>query len=121
MKRVLALVVVLAALTASAGPAWAGRHHLTIPQARHETREAVKIACRRIRDCVGYRTGRCRRNAASNVGCIGGVFAEGPSPGEEEMCGRVVRWGINSQGQIAFRGGGPLRCFADRGFGIPLL
>ena len=111
MRRVVVLVVVLAALASSVGTAWAGRYYLTIPQAQHETRELVKSVCGKIHDCVGYGAGKCHRNTGSNVSCIGGLFYEGAASGEEEECNRVVRWGVNSQGYIAFRGYGPLHCF----------
>ena len=111
MRRVVTLVVVLAAIAGTAGTAWAGQYYLPIPQAQHETRELVKAVCGKVKDCVGFGVGQCHRNTSSNVSCVGGLFYEGVAAGEEEECNRVVRWGVNSQGYVAFRGYGPVRCF----------
>jgi hypothetical protein len=104
------LVASLLALIALAAPAGASasRYHLSLGLAKHETRELVKGACERIGQCTGYGVGRCYRNTDSNVSCIGGFFFG--EPPEEEVCSRLIRWGVNTQGYVAFRGYGPQHC-----------
>lgn len=105
MKKVLVVLLVVLAMPASAS---ASRYHLSLGLAKHETRELVKAVCERINDCTGYGVGRCYRNTDSNVSCAAGFFYGYPP--EEEVCSRLIRWGVNTQGYVAFRGYGPQHC-----------
>lgn len=108
MKKVLLTLVVVSVLGVCASSAVAS-YVLTYNQAKRETREFVHGACERINACTGYGVGKCFRNTPSNLSCAGALFFE--YRGEEEECVRLLRWGVNSQGYIAFRGYGPQHCF----------
>lgn len=108
MKKVLCTLAVLSALGVCASSA-AASYYLTYNQAKRETKEFVHAACERINACVGYGVGKCFRNTPSNLSCAGGLFFQ--YAGEEEECVRLLRWGVNSQGYIAFRGYGAQHCF----------
>lgn len=109
MKLKVLVISMVVACLGFAGTASAGYYHLSLSLAQHETRILVEEACEELRDCVGFGVGRCWRNTDSNVSCNSGLFYE-TAYGEEE-CNRVIRWGTNSQGIVAFRGFQAAHCF----------
>jgi hypothetical protein len=101
--RIAALSVALVLLGAASAEAF--QWHLGFALAKHETRELVREACKRDRQCVAYGVGPCQRISESRIDCIGATL-DATASGERQ-CSRIVHWGVKPGGYIKVRLGPP--------------